>query len=252
MATTATTSRGRTPFRLTEADGRLEDFAVLVDQTTELVDYPNAVEVQLDVVVYDSSALRTVLSSVEGRDEIEAELVHALTDGPGVAAFKGAFPDASVVDRATAAFEEIIAAEKASGGRNDHFAQAGANDRVWNALEKLAVRDPGVFVDYYGTDILALVSTAWLGPGYQIDPLRSMSSVEGEGSGSASGLPLGFLFNEVAAPYPAHMHLLSPVLTLQGAVAHSEMLVESGPTMYLPYFPSVRHRLPGLAPAGVS
>ena len=38
-----------------------------------------------------------------------------------------------------------------------------------------------------------------------------------------------------AARYPAHVHLLSPVLTLQGAVAHSDMPVESGPTMYLPY-----------------
>jgi ectoine hydroxylase-related dioxygenase (phytanoyl-CoA dioxygenase family) len=39
----------------------------------------------------------------------------------------------------------------------------------------------------------------------------------------------------VAASYPAHVHLLSPVLTLQGAVAHSDMPVESGPTMYLPF-----------------
>jgi ectoine hydroxylase-related dioxygenase (phytanoyl-CoA dioxygenase family) len=31
------------------------------------------------------------------------------------------------------------------------------------------------------------------------------------------------------------VHLLSPVLTLQGAVAHCDMPVESGPTMYLPY-----------------
>jgi ectoine hydroxylase-related dioxygenase (phytanoyl-CoA dioxygenase family) len=46
---------------------------------------------------------------------------------------------------------------------------------------------------------------------------------------------LGFLSNETAASYPAHVHLLSPVLTLQGAVAHSDMPVESGPTMYLPY-----------------
>ena len=46
---------------------------------------------------------------------------------------------------------------------------------------------------------------------------------------------LGFLSDEVAAAYPAHVHLLSPVLTLQGAVAHSDMPVESGPTMYLPY-----------------
>jgi ectoine hydroxylase-related dioxygenase (phytanoyl-CoA dioxygenase family) len=46
---------------------------------------------------------------------------------------------------------------------------------------------------------------------------------------------LGFLSNEVAARYPAQVHLLSPALTLQGAVAHSDMPVESGPTMYLPY-----------------
>ena len=39
----------------------------------------------------------------------------------------------------------------------------------------------------------------------------------------------------VVERYPTHVHLLSPVLTLQGAVAHSDMPVESGPTMYLPY-----------------
>ena len=31
------------------------------------------------------------------------------------------------------------------------------------------------------------------------------------------------------------MHRLSPVLTLQGAVAHADMPVESGPTQYLPH-----------------
>jgi ectoine hydroxylase-related dioxygenase (phytanoyl-CoA dioxygenase family) len=31
------------------------------------------------------------------------------------------------------------------------------------------------------------------------------------------------------------VHRLSPVLTLQGAVAHTDMPVESGPTMYLPH-----------------
>jgi ectoine hydroxylase-related dioxygenase (phytanoyl-CoA dioxygenase family) len=31
------------------------------------------------------------------------------------------------------------------------------------------------------------------------------------------------------------VHALSPVLTLQGAVAHSDMPLESGPTLYLPY-----------------
>ena len=57
----------RTPSRLTEADCRVEDFAALVDQTTQLADYPHATEVQLNVVVYDSAVLRTMISTVEGR-----------------------------------------------------------------------------------------------------------------------------------------------------------------------------------------
>ena len=235
MAAAIQTTGNRTPSRLTEADCRVEDFAALVDQTTELADYPHAAEVRLNVVVYDSAVLRSVIGSVEGREAVEAELIRALTDGPGVVAFTDAFPDSAVVDRATATFEEIIAAEKVNGGRNDHFAKAGANDRVWNALEKLAVRDPEVFVDYYGNDILALVSTAWLGPGYQVTSQINVVRPGGKAQDPHRDYHLGFLSNEVAASYPAHVHALSPVLTLQGAVAHSDMPVESGPTMYLPY-----------------
>jgi ectoine hydroxylase-related dioxygenase (phytanoyl-CoA dioxygenase family) len=40
---------------------------------------------------------------------------------------------------------------------------------------------------------------------------------------------------EQALRYPAHIHALSPVLTLQGAVAHVDMPVETGPTLYLPH-----------------
>jgi ectoine hydroxylase-related dioxygenase (phytanoyl-CoA dioxygenase family) len=40
---------------------------------------------------------------------------------------------------------------------------------------------------------------------------------------------------EQALRYPAHVHALSPVLTLQGAVAHVDMPVETGPTLYLPH-----------------
>ena len=223
------------PARYSEADCRLADFAALVAQTTDLADYPYAAQVQDNVLVYTAAALRAATTSDETRLEVQAELVRALTEGPGVVAVTGAFPDAAVVDRATSAFEEIIAAEKVGGGRNDHFAKAGANDRVWNALEKLAVRDPGTFVDYYGNDILALVSAAWLGPSYQMTSQVNVVRPGGKAQDPHRDYHLGFLSNEVAARYPAHVHLLSPVLTLQGAVAHSDMPVESGPTMYLPY-----------------
>jgi ectoine hydroxylase-related dioxygenase (phytanoyl-CoA dioxygenase family) len=232
---TLTTSPSTRPARYAESDCRLEDLAALLDRSTDLADYPHASEVDRDVLIYDAEALRASTGTDAGRREVQAELVRAMTDGPGVVAFRGAFPDTAVVDRVTGAFEEIIAAEKARGSRSDHFAAAGANDRVWNALEKLAVRDPEAFVDYYGNDLLALVSSAWLGPAYQMTSQVNVVRPGGKAQEPHRDYHLGFLSNEVAASYPAHVHLLSPVLTLQGAVAHSDMPVESGPTMYLPF-----------------
>ena len=52
---------------------------------------------------------------------------------------------------------------------------------------------------------------------------------------------LGFQPREVAARYPAHVHDLSPVLTLQGAIAHVDMPIESGPTKLLPFSQRYRH-----------
>jgi ectoine hydroxylase-related dioxygenase (phytanoyl-CoA dioxygenase family) len=46
---------------------------------------------------------------------------------------------------------------------------------------------------------------------------------------------LGFQAAEVAARFPAHVHALSAVMTLQGAIAHCDMPIESGPTMLLPF-----------------
>src|SRR3954453_1082221 len=234
---TVTASRPATPARFTEADCDLDAFVALIDQRTELDAYPHAAEVVDNVLVYDAEALRGFVAGGPGaRDEVQTELVRAFTEGPGIVAFRRAYTDTALVDRATDAFEAIIAAEKAAGGgHNDHFAKAGANDRIWNALEKLAVADPETFVDYYGNDLLALVSSAWLGPAYQVTSQVNVVRPGGQAQDPHRDYHLGFLSNETAARYPPHGHLLSPVLPLQGAVAHSDMPVESGPTMYLPY-----------------
>ncbi len=236
MPTTVSPVTSTRPARYAESDCRISDFAALIDQTTNLGDYPHAVDVQRNVLIYDSAVLRTVIVTDEGRQAVEAELARALTEGPGVVAFEGAFADTAVVDRATDAFDRIIDAEKtAGGGGNDHFAKAGANSRIWNAVEKLAVREPATFVDYYSNDIIALISSAWLGPGYQLTSQVNVVRPGGKAQDPHRDYHLGFLSNEVAARYPAQVHLLSPALTLQGAVAHSDMPVESGPTMYLPF-----------------
>jgi len=221
---------------LTEANCHVADLAAVVAETTELSDYSEAEGVSGNILVYDSERLRGAIATATGRREAQAELARALMDGPGVVVFKRAFSDASVVDAATDAFDAIIADQRASGAASgDHFAKPGANDRVWNALEKRAIRAPSVFAAYYANDILALVSAAWLGPAYQITSQVNVVNPGGDPQTGHRDYHLGFMSDRHAAQFPAHAHRLSPVLTLQGAVAHCDMPVESGPTMYLPH-----------------
>ncbi len=214
---------------LSERDCDLGAFRALVEQSTDPAAYPRAAAVQRNVPVYDAGGLRD-------DPETAAELIHALADGPGIVVLEGAFPDPEVVDRATAVFDALIDGQRASGaGAGDHFAAPGANDRVWNALEKAALHDPEAFADYYANGAIALVARAWLGPGYQVTSQINVVNPGGAAQSAHRDYHLGFLSNEAAAAYPAHVHRLSPVLTLQGAVAHCDMPVESGPTMYLPH-----------------
>ena len=193
--------------RFRPVDCRLDDFVPLVEQTTDPADFPHAAEVVERVLIYEAANLRAATTTESGRDAVMAELVRAFTDGPGVVVFRAAFPKPAVVDRVSAAFDAIIADERAAGGpASDHFAKAGANDRVWNALEKLAVRDPEAFVDYYANDVIALVSTAWLGPAYQMTSQVNVVRPGGVAQDPHRDYHLGFLSDEAAADYPAHAH----------------------------------------------
>lgn len=214
-----------------DADCVLADFRAQVERETDLVDYPHATEVRDNVLVYAAPAL----DGVGDRRALQTELIRALADGPGVVVFTEAFGTA-VVDRASEAFFAIIEAQRAHGqAAGDHFGAPGANDRIWNAAQKLALHDPQTFAEYYANDTLALVCQAWLGPRYQVT-----SQVNVVNPGGAAQVPhrdyhLGFVPEEHLAAYPAHLHRTSPALTLQGAVAHCDMPVESGPTMLLPH-----------------
>ena len=211
------------------ADCRLEDFRALVEQQTDPADYPHAAGVRQNVLVYDN----TIHDA--DRHAVQAELARALLDGPGIVVFTKAFAPA-VVDRATGVFAALIEAQKAAGVvGGDHFAKPGANDRVWGALDKFAVRDPEAFADYYVNDTLALICQAWLGRGYQVTSQVNVVNPGGQAQVAHRDYHLGFMSREQAERYPAHVHRLSPALTLQGAVAHVDMPVETGPTLYLPH-----------------
>ena len=218
------------------ADCRLADFAELVATPTVLAEYPHASAVEQGVLVYDCGELRSHVGDPDGRRMVMSELARALSDGPGVVVLAGAYADPAVVDEATEAFRAIIAAEKADGtAHGDHFAQAGANDRVWNALEKLAVADPGAFARYYSNDMIALVCEAWLGVNYQVTSQVNQVNPGGKAQSPHRDFHLGFQSEQTATTYPKLAHHLSQVLTLQGAVAHCDMPLESGPTYLLPH-----------------
>ena len=213
-----------------ESDCRLDDFRAHVLRDTDPADYPLASEVRSNVLVYSAA-------TVGGADRraLQTELIQALADGPGVVVFENAFSPA-VVDRATtpSSRSSTRSGPRASAA-GDHFGKPGANDRIWNAAQKLALHAPDVFADYYTNDALAVVCQAWLGPRYQVTSQVNVVNPGGTQQVPHRDYHLGFVPDEHLAQYPAHLHRTSPVLTLQGAVAHCDMPVKSGPTMLLPH-----------------
>ncbi|MDT5234569.1 MAG: hypothetical protein QOF47_556 [Mycobacterium sp.] len=213
-----------------DSDCRLEDFRAQVLCDTDLAHYPLATDVRSNVLVYSSATIGSA-----DRRVLQSELIRALADGPGVVIFEDAF-SVDVVDRASEAFFAIIDAQHAAGSAaGDHFGKPGANDRIWNAAQKLALHAPRVFADYYANDALAVVCQAWLGPRYQVTSQVNVVNPGGTQQVPHRDYHLGFVSGDQLANYPAHLHRTSPVLTLQGAVAHCDMPVESGPTMLLPF-----------------
>jgi ectoine hydroxylase-related dioxygenase (phytanoyl-CoA dioxygenase family) len=213
-----------------EDDLRLDDFRAQVLRNTDPADYPLATAVRSNALVYTAATI-----GAADRRALQSELIRALADGPGVVIFEGAFsPD--VVDRASGAFFSIIDAQHEAGdAHGDHFGKPGANDRIWNAAQKLALHAPRVFADYYANDALAVVCQAWLGPRYQVTSQVNVVNPGGTQQVPHRDYHLGFVSADQLAEYPAHLHRTSPVLTLQGAVAHCDMPVDSGPTMLLPF-----------------
>lgn len=221
--------------RITEADCDLAEFTNLLETGTDLDRYPYADRAVRGVLFYGSAAADAAADPV-AREELSDELARALLTGPGIVVFDGAFDDRHGLRASTDLFTAMIAEQRAAGsGGGDHFAAPGANDRIWNALSKHALRDPASFARYYANDVLALVATAWLGPMYQVTSAINVVNPGGTAQSPHRDYHLGFMEPETAKRFRRHTHLLSPALTLQGAVAQVDMPVSSGPTLYLPY-----------------
>jgi len=211
----------------------IDEFRTLIESAPVIA--PGATNVELGVPVYAAADIRDRVAK-EGTDRgVRADLATVLHDGAGIFVLSGAV-DHNVADRASEVFFNMIAQQHAEGRQiGDHYAKPGANDRVWHAIEKLAYLAPEVFIDYYSNDCMAMAATAWLGPNYQISSQINVVNPGGTAQSPHRDYHLGFMTDDEAEQFPLHTHLLSPMLTLQGAVAHCDMPVETGPTMYLPH-----------------
>ena len=218
----------------------LKPLRELLATQTSVSDLPFAETVDAQVAIYAADRLRTLVrQDSEKLQQIQSEWHWVWQDGPGVLVIRGAF-DSALVDEASDAFRVIIERERGTS-RGDHFAKPGANDRVWNALEKLALLAPNLYARYYANDMLAWACEAWLGPAYQITSQVNLVNPGAEAQVPHRDYHLGFMTPEQAARYPASVHRVSAHLTLQSAIAHVDMPLESGPTLLLPHSQKFSH-----------
>lgn len=221
-------------------DCTLESLVACIDPVLPQ-DYPLACEITHDVIIYDRAEL--VAASGDGAllagsalaMALEDELATAFSSGPGVIVVRNAVPH-DAIDRVSCVFAEVLEQERAAGiAAGDHFGEPGANSRLWNSLEKLAAKSPEAFARYHANDVVPLASRAWLGPAYQLTSQLNVVHPGGAAQTPHRDYHLGFMTNPQKERYPTHIHAASATLTLQGAVAHCDMPLESGPTTFLPH-----------------
>ncbi|MBN9056345.1 MAG: phytanoyl-CoA dioxygenase, partial [Rhizobiales bacterium] len=104
----------------------LAQFRRQVETETTKAMCPTAIAIEKNIPIYDGAAVD---------DGIGPEWASVIGEGPGVFVVKRAFADPGAIDAASEVFRAIIADERAAGtAAGDHFAKAGANDRIWNSL----------------------------------------------------------------------------------------------------------------------
>ncbi|TQN65792.1 hypothetical protein CSHISOI_09731 [Colletotrichum shisoi] len=161
------------------------------------------------------------------RGALQDEWYRFLISGPGVFVTKRLYRDRRLIEAANAAFASVIEQERESGAaaKGDHFASAGKNDRSWNSFGKHGLADPASFVEYYSNPATVYRITA------QVNNTKPGASPQV----CHRDYHVGFQTAEAAAQIPRAMQVASQLLTLQGAVAHSDVPLESGPTRVLPF-----------------
>ena len=165
---------------LSEADCDLDDFRALVEQVTHPRDYPLADSVDRNVPLYDGDRLRALAASPERRREVQAELVRAFGDGPGIVVFKRAFADlfelipdmTAEVHRWGATADGVLIEFTVRG-------TAGGSPISWQAVDRFVLNEDGLATErftYFDSLplVLALVRRPRAWPGFTRSRIKQM------------------------------------------------------------------------------
>ncbi|KPI41896.1 uncharacterized protein AB675_5533 [Cyphellophora attinorum] len=212
------------------------------------VSYPLSTEVIKKIPVYDLAKYDIDEGAVydltkhdiedEPMEDLSERLMdewhHIILSGPGVYILRNFVRNPSLIRKVNKVFDRIIDAER-EASKGDHFAAKGHNSRIWNSFQKHAEQDPESFVQYYSNPWLAKVCKSWLGPMYQVTAQVNIVHPGCTPQTVHRDYHLGFQNDTCSRAFPKTMHIASQHLTLQGAIAHSNMPSESGPTRFLPF-----------------
>jgi len=197
---------------------------------TDPASVPLASRIAREIPIYDGEAVREAANiQCDAPQRVRAfqqEWAQTLLTGAGAIVIENALNDTSLLDQVTQIFYDIIQREAQSDSGADHFAPKGSNTRIWNSHEKLCIEAPELYARYNANDVMSLVCKAWLGPGYQITAQANIVHPGGQAQHCHRDYHMGFQTTERLYEYPAHVHAMSPMLTLQGAIAHSDMPLE--------------------------
>lgn len=214
----------------------LDDFRALVERETTPKSVPLADEITSRIPIYLAVSVKSALDDDRRLRDYMAEWNSVFSEGPGIVVFRRAYENLQLIDEVTDVLNGIIERERDQfAGSGDHFAAAGANSRVWNAHEKLCMASPELFARYNANPIIDLISRSWLGPLYQVTTQVNVVHPGAKAQTCHRDYHMGFQAVDKLRDYPAPVHSLSAMLTLQGAIAHCDMSVETGPTKLLPF-----------------
>jgi ectoine hydroxylase-related dioxygenase (phytanoyl-CoA dioxygenase family) len=211
----------------------LNDFKALTTEVAS-VHYPLAKEIIRNIPIYELSEFSSY--SADQLSALQDEWYHILLHGPGVFATKHIYTDLGLIDEVNGVYSSIIKQEEQrSGKKGDHFATSGSNSRIWNSFSKHCLADPSSFLAYYSNPWLLAISSAWLGPYHRLTAQVNIVRPGGAAQISHRDYHIGFQSANSCEKFPKALQIASQFLTLQGAVAHSDMPLESGPTRLLPF-----------------